>query len=528
MTNSLHFEELILTDSRAEFPARYIAACNLRRLVAAAPEQVPVETIHTLEQLMVDPHLLRERQSFFFFRETAGCLALLMTGANDTLTRQARRALQALLRHASGSSHRAATEALGSLPLPLSPPRPEPFPDRVTGATSWQTLLRQLDLTPDGIPFFAGRSLIQPLAGREKLLVAKFCRHDENSSGLLDEITWMAALFHSRATLPTGFHVPRPLVGDATSFFRLTDLPVRLPADTALRQPLTAILYIARRDYFTYANEPDNFTDFVQALDIIGRNSLILGHLAGRGIVHTAPIPLFHNRVQRHRRADHGLYNWPLAGRLDQWLASCRFPNMGMTGARDFEHFIAVEQSGERFYWHIGSHFLSLLLVAASFFRNRDKAMTGLDPAGQPVDARFLFDRGHLRQLLETIFLSYYQGFTGEGYQGELPVDFDKLAERMIEEMGVDRHMEEMLRQVDQQQMSDEQFYDFLEDRGLPPAQARRAVRGAADIVLHTGPHLGGFNQQISIPELISATATMAATCVLGRYFHDPASAPAQ
>lgn len=528
MLNSLRFEELILTDSRAEFPARYIAACNLRRLVAAAPEEVPVETIRTLEQLMVDPHLLRERQSFFFFRETAGCLAALMTGANDTLTHQARRSLQGLLRHASGSSHRAATEALGSLPLPLSPPRPAPFPDSASGETNWQALLRRFDLTPDGIPIFAGRSLIQPLAAGEKLLVAKFCRHNESSSGLRDEITWMATLSRFRATLPAGFHVPRPLVGDATSFFRITDLPVPPPIEASLRQPLTAILYIARQDYFTYANEPDNFTDFAQARDIIGRNSLILGHLSGRGIVHTAPIPLFHNRVQRHRREDHGLYNWPLAGRLDQWLASCRFPNMGMTGARDFEHFIAVEQSGERFYWHIGSHFLSLLLVAASFFRNRNKALTGLDPAGQPVDARSLFDRDHLRQVLETIFLSYYQGFTGEDYQGELPVDFDTLAERMIEEMGVDRHMEEILRQVDQQQMNDEEFYDFLEARGLPQAQARRAVRGVADIVLHTGPHLGGFNQQISIPELISATATMAATCVLGRYFHDPASTPAQ
>jgi hypothetical protein len=33
-----------------------------------------------------------------------------------------------------------------------------------------------------------------------------------------------------------------------------------------------------------------------------------------------------------------------------------------------------------------------------------------------------------------------------------------------------------------------------------------------------TGPHLGGFNQPISLPELIAFAAACAARCVAGRF----------
>ena len=45
--------------------------------------------------------------------------------------------------------------------------------------------------------------------------------------------------------------------------------------------------------------------------------------------------------------------------------------------------------------------------------------------------------------------------------------------------------------------------------------------RGAEEITLFTGPHLGGFNQQISIPELIECVGTMAALCIYGRYLKE-------
>ena len=47
---------------------------------------------------------------------------------------------------------------------------------------------------------------------------------------------------------------------------------------------------------------------------------------------------------------------------------------------------------------------------------------------------------------------------------------------------------------------------------------AARMPKGKEDIPLMTGPHLGGFNQPISLPELIDGAAVGAARCVAGRF----------
>ncbi|MBW2107229.1 MAG: hypothetical protein JRI36_00985 [Deltaproteobacteria bacterium] len=88
----------------------------------------------------------------------------------------------------------------------------------------------------------------------------------------------------------------------------------------------------------------------------------------------------------------------------------------------------------------------------------------------------------------------------------------------MIEEMGVDRHMEEILRVADQQAMSEEAFVAFLIDRGYPEHDARSLKKAKQDIILHTGPHLGGFNERVSVPELIDAVSAMSASCIAGKY----------
>ncbi|MEJ2024769.1 MAG: hypothetical protein P8Y00_07110, partial [Deltaproteobacteria bacterium] len=121
------------------------------------------------------------------------------------------------------------------------------------------------------------------------------------------------------------------------------------------------------------------------------------------------------------------------------------------------------------------------------------------------------------------VFEAYYQGFCGSRFIGELPVNISELSSRMVEEMGVDRHMEEVLRVADQKQMRTPEFCRFLEDRGVSSEAARRIRKGVADVILHTGPHLGGFNQRISLPELTEAVAAMAAVCMLGKYLHNAA-----
>jgi hypothetical protein len=78
--------------------------------------------------------------------------------------------------------------------------------------------------------------------------------------------------------------------------------------------------------------------------------------------------------------------------------------------------------------------------------------------------------------------------------------------------------MEETLRVQDQIEMSEEAFEGFLRRRGYSDEALAKEKKGIRDITTYTGPHLGGFNQGISIPELIEAVGTMAALSISGRY----------
>ena len=146
--------------------------------------------------------------------------------------------------------------------------------------------------------------------------------------------------------------------------------------------------------------------------------------------MHTAPIPLFHNRVQRDRRDDGGFYEWDRAGRLDRWLLSSRFPNFGPTGIRDCEHLVSVgEKAGRRLYHHIGNHLLSLILVAGSHFRHKAPEKVGLDPQGEPLDVRYLFDRERYIDLVRGVFGAYYAAFSKGSPGPDLDADIEKLEE---------------------------------------------------------------------------------------------------
>ena len=89
----------------------------------------------------------------------------------------------------------------------------------------------------------------------------------------------------------------------------------------------------------------------------------------------------------------------------------------------------------------------------------------------------------------------------------------------MIEEMGVDRHMQELLRAVDQDAMTDDAFRLFMRERGYKDLEIRHLQKGQQDLRIQSGPHLGGFNEQISLPELIEAVATISALCIAGRFW---------
>jgi hypothetical protein len=142
----------------------------------------------------------------------------------------------------------------------------------------------------------------------------------------------------------------------------------------------------------------------------------------------------------------------------------------------------------------------------------------GFNHKGKPEDTRDLFDHALFMDLLQGIFSSYYRGFVGDPIPGELPLDFDRVTGLMIEEMGVDRHMEEIWRAADQKEMTQGQFQSFLKENGYSEREYNAVIKGARDLVLYTGPHLGGFNQGISIPECKEAIASMSALCIFGAY----------
>jgi len=504
-----------------DFSAAYMAVSDLHGLVKRHPEVIGPKTLEALEGILRDSGYATETQSFFFYKEAADALAsIVVHGNGKPRTDHAISSLKGILRTVSGDPKRACAEALGSLPISVSGPTTRQAAVEDVPHVTWQALLEQRGICNGNAPEVIGRSLVLSMDQGDRLLVLKVAFSEDPAQSIYQEAVWMEHLSSPRYDFPVRFNIPRAISMDGSYVFTLEDLPQKMCSRQDRTLMARAVGFIAHQDYFTYPNDHREEKRLTQEAfrEVMSRNAWLFGKLASMGIVHSAPIPLFHNRVQRTRRADHGLYEWQRGGRLDRWLDSCLYPNFGVTGIRDFEHLVAFTGPSRQLYFHVGTQILSLLLVTGSYFRNKDRTKVGLDDHGNPVDARDLFDRPLLQDLVLEIFRCYYNGFVGKAFDGECPVDGDALASRMIEEMGVDRYMEEVLRVVDQRRMTDEAFRAFLTTRGYTGAQVQGFTKGVEDIVILSGPHLGGFNERISLPELIDAVGTMSAFCMVGRY----------
>lgn len=516
--------ENALADPHFDVIAKYHAVTDLRRLAQKHPGVLDRQTIRALEQLLLSSSFGNRRQSYFLYREAALALTDLATGpGSNGLGSRALTTLSHLLLQTEGSTHRGVAEALGNLPVRISGKRLGLDRGKTLPAISWTQLMTINGLTKTGIPRYIGRSLVVEMSGKDRLLVVKLAKQGDTAAGLQKEVRWMERLKQPDYAAGRRFHIPRPLCVQDQRVFRITRIPLAPPATVQRHPDGLAIAFLTHRDYFVYPNDPH--VDGKSAREMLGRNAYLLGWLTARGVIHDAPIPLFHNRTQRLRRDDQGRYQWFRSGRLDQWLNSCAFPNLGLSGLRDFEHLKAFNGCSLSLYRHIGRHFLSLLLVAGSHFRARDKTRMGLDNNGQPVDARDLFDRQLLHAMILEVFEGYFTGFTGTSTVPTLPVDLDRLVLRMVDEMGVDRYMTELLRRNDQDALTDSEFFDFLNMRGYDAVQRNGFKRGEKDILISSGPHLGAFNRQISLPELIECVAAMSAVCVAGRFMTEAGNA---
>lgn len=519
-------EEKILGSS-FDFTAKYFAVYELRNIAEKNPQVIKESTVLILEELLKHTGFTRQRQGFFLFRETANVLGKLIQHSNDIrVAENTLAAFKRVLSSVSNHAHRAASEALGSLPVTVKGPSiPDVKIDRIL-STSIPELMEKSTITPAGSPVFLGRSLVIPCQKTKRLLVLKLARHSDTPESLAKEVLWMDLLSRDKDRFSCRFDIPETVSVGSCPVFTLKNIPVK--TGEKLHHKNYAIAFFAPQDYFSYPNESEQSKTWSgeRFKEVICRNARLAGTLASEGVIHSALIPLFHNRVQTGRRRDRGLYEWFRAGRLDQWLHSCDHPNLGPTGLRDFEHFSAFNEKGLALYRHIGSQFLSFFLVAGSYFRNKNGKQVGFDENGKPMDLRFLFDKDLLEEIISCIFKNYYHGFTGVCYDGCFPFSTGQLALRMIDEMGVDRHMEEILRIADQNEMSEEEFQIFLSRRGFSDIQIREIKKGEKDIVIHSGPHLGGFNERISIPELIEAVAAMSGVCIGGKFWWEHFNKP--
>jgi hypothetical protein len=505
-----------------DFSGAYLTLRGLHDLVEQRPADVNGDTLRSLECVLNDQKFTTQTQAFFLYREAAEVLVTVMEGnADDGLGEKAFSALRTTLAKTDGPRQRATTEALGSLPLCIHGPTPHST-NHGTNKVAWEEMTACVSWAASATPTMAGRNIIFISPG-DKVLCIKLANKKEAVSSLLAEAIWMTFLESKRKGFPLRFDIPGPVKLRNGYVFELVNVPPEVIQKFGPSKGIWAMAYIAPKDYFCYPNHhhADKGLPVSAFQEVMSRNAWLFGKLASEGIVHTAPIPLFHNRVQRARRTDAGLYEWQRGGRLDRWLQSCSFPNFGPTGVRDFEHIFSFKGKSKQLYAHIGTHLLSLFLTAGSYFRNKAPGRMGFTKDGHPVDTRDLFDTASFKRLLESSFFSYFKGFTGIPFAGPSPCDFGMLTTRLIEEMGVDRHMEEVLRVADQEEMTETAFQDFLMERGYSRQEAITLVKGEKDIVIHTGPHLGGFNERISVPELIEAIGAMSALCIAGKYWQD-------
>lgn len=499
MTSSAEDIERLFSASRG-YNALFLAAGALENACEESPENLTEEGARMLLACLADPRFENRRTAYFFYERLARILtdAAWKLGPDHPVARLVLHGVSTLCGEASGPRHMAvctACRCLAPRKAALPPAGPCPAPD----LRSLAEVLKEAGFPPNTAAHPAGRSLL--FHHRSQTLVIKCTRPGEDPAGLSAEWHWMRAL---APILPAGSHVPTP-VGPA--LMRMTGLPPEAASDTAMA-------FLTTPAYFTYPNEPTAPMETEQATEVLKAAAFLFGHLAARGILHTAPVPLFHNRVQTDRRDDEGIYLWQKGGRLDRWLASCRFPNFGLSGLRDFEHMETVpELSLSDTYRTMGDQILSLLLVAGSHFRSRESE-AGPSPSPGRTDHRSLFSQDKLTAMLAAIATGYYRGYTGKDQGHFCSTDVKALARRMTDEMGEDRHMEEILRARDQQTMTEEAFRDFLMERGYSEEEAQCVQKGVADMVLFTGPHLGRFNGKISCPELIEFTATLASITI--------------
>jgi len=524
----IHTETQLL-NQKLDFSACYMAIQYLITHMKSFPESITDQTLDALILLIESNRFNSQKQVLFLYSEAALALIHMAQISWIPVTQRIIPRLQKILISSKGKRQRAVAQALGKLPVQF---RTDPFPP-VHAPLPLEISLESLfscfkGLDPLSIRW-QGRSLIAQTRDNGVGII-KFATTKANMAQLVNEVLWMDFLQHHPPCPGTKFHIPCPVRVENQCLFKIIPSPGSpsgdLSSDLLKNTPFNfhpiAIAYYAQPQYFDYPNEDvlEKKVSIDRIKEIFFRNALLLGNLSSKGIIHTALIPLFHNRAQQGRRNDNGAYLWEHGGRLDQWLDSCRYPNFAASGLRDFEHLVKMTDSRSLGHF-IGEHILSFILVIGSYFRNNAPLKRENKECRPPCDTRDFFDRDLFSELIQGIVEHYYAGIVGQKPSPGLFLGLPGLIDSLIERMGVDEDMEEILRVQDQQTMSETDFAHFLMERGIK--ETCQYTRGEKEIVLITGPHLGGFNQPISVPDLIEFLFCLSSLCVSDRYLMENA-----
>jgi len=505
-------EEHLLINHGLDFSAAYMGIKYIGRQTADYPFSITRQTLDALFSVFENTKFDRAKQAFFLYHEAACTLADMGKAMENEITRTIVPRLVSLLMKSSGKRLSALGKAVGRLADNTPAPDIPSFPDNVMPLDINLSSLTEKFTAPgmvlpaDAQWRWKGRSLILR-AGTKIEGVIKFATTKDNINELHREAVWMD--WFSKNPLESETLVPKPVRIRDRYLFNITDEVPRDSPDTIYGP--ACIAFIPCPGYYEY---PDlGNMAWQQIKSSFFKSALVLGRLSSKGLFHTALIPLFHNRVQQGRRNDNGRYLWEHAGRLDQWLDSSRFPNFAASGLRDFEH-MACRISPLDLEHYTGEYLLSFILVAGACFRNKAPHRRGTGNMHPHVETRDLFCPDLFETLLTGVCEHYFKGLTGADTFDPAPFNIPALIEQLIEKMGRDEHMEERLRVQDQLEMDDTRFEEFLINRGVTEIPAK----GEEEILLFTGPHLGGFNQPISIPELIEFLFKFSAFCVASAF----------
>lgn len=459
-----------------------------------------------------------QKQRYFLYKEVSDILIEIAVRISPCYAHHIITRLKTVLVNTHDRRQRAISESIGALPIHVAGPKIYP-----------QTVFEVLDLKFDGLFKIFGTSDLKHFAwhgrtlrvstGKGEIGCIKFAKSKADLQLIELEVQWLCYLGSDAYTDTGSFHIPYPVIIENHGLFRITDLPECLQKKALMACP--AIIFKTQNDYYRY---PDKLFDSIAPQSavktVFSKNAYLLGRMTATGIVHTAVIPLFHNRIQQARRNDNGVYLWEHGGRLDRWLESCKYPNFSASGLRDFEHLISVSDSCS-LHHYIGEHILSFILVLGSLFRSLAPDRIGHDATGKPIDLRYLFDAELFFDILFEVLCQYYKGVTGRIFKNQGTLLDRDLIEKLINVMGIDTHMEEILRVRDQLSIDDSHFNTFLLSRGYTKKEAEKLTKDKEDIILTSGPHLGGFNQSISIPELIEFLFGFSSLCLADRYLDE-------